>query len=231
MRLRVVQDACGGVGVLIYAGNPDGVAVDECRRLGVGVMIATSTGTRTNKRWRGMRCALDNGGYRCARRGYPFMAQAFRDQMWACYKAGLDLDFIVAPDIVGAGRRSLTLSMEWAVGELATAPHVAVPVHAGMTPAHLVDVGGLARFSHVFIGLGSVNNDWAVVSEWIEFAHQYGKHAHVGQVGTLGNLRAAEHLGADSVDSTNFARNGAWKVIETFCDDPQLELPEVTCGT
>lgn len=212
--------------LVIYAGNPDGAKVGKCKELGAGVMIATSAQIRVNKEWQGMRCALDNGAFRCWQRGYPFMADTFRAQMKACHSNGISLDWIVIPDIVAGGKRSLEFSMEWVRGELRSAPRLALAVQDGMTVRDLKDAGVMARYpniSHVFVG-GTEDWKWRTVAEWVGYAHESGRKCHVGRCGTLEHLQAAQRCGVDSVDSTSWARNDSWHIIEGFLNPRQIDM-------
>lgn len=209
--------------MLIYCGNPDGEALTKCKEFGLGVMVCTSAEQRVNKGWNDIPCALDNGAFRCSQRGYPFMADSFRAQLCACFRSGVTLDFIVCPDIVCGGDRSLEFSMSWATGELITAPRLALVVQDGMTLQSVGYQHPELWFSHIFIG-GSVEWKWRTAASWCNYAHDMGMKCHIGQVGTLDRLRAAKRIGADSVDSTSFARNGSWHIIEEFMASRQSEL-------
>jgi len=203
---------------MIYAGNPDGDRISTCSRLGLGVMIATSSSSRINKEWSRLKCALDNGAFRCWQRGYPFMEKSFLSQLEACYKTGVDLDFITCPDIVTGGVDSLYFSLEWATGVLLSAPRIALVVQDGMSQRDVVSVVKfykLRNISHIFVG-GSEEWKWNTAQTWREVASSLGVLLHIGRCGTVKKLRMAEEIGADSVDSTTFARNDAFDIVEKF---------------
>ena len=209
--------------MLIYTGNADGKSLDKVVELGMGLMIASSaTREGSFKRYSEVPCALDNGAFQSWRRGFPFMEGAFLQTIEKAYKDGLSLDFIVCPDIVGGGMRSLEFSLEWANGKLKTAPNLALAVQDGMTPDHLSSYH-LERFSYLFVG-GTVDWKWNTAEEWCEFAHGRGLRVHIGQCGQLKYLRAAQRYGADSVDSTTFVRNQAWHIVEEFRGCAQMEI-------
>lgn len=207
----------------IYAGNPDGAAVDEAKSLGMGVMVASSDKPRTSKAWRSMPCALDNGAFRCWQRGYPFQPRAFRAQLESCYRNGIDLDFIVCPDIVAGGIRSLAYSLSWIQGDLATAPRLALAVQDGMSASDLAPVWEHENVSHLFVG-GTIDWKWRTAESWVLLAHQNGRRCHIGRCGTLEGLRRAAEIGADSVDSTSFARNGSFDIVREFQQTKQPGL-------
>ncbi|MBV60946.1 MAG: hypothetical protein CMH65_06555 [Nevskiales bacterium] len=184
-------------------------------------MIASSAGWKPKKEYKRVPCALDNGAFQCWRRGFPFMADVFRETLAESYRVGLTLDFIVCPDIVSGGKDSLSYSMKWANGELETAKNLALAVQDGMTVQDVRPY--LHRFAWLFVG-GTLDWKWQTAKQWIDLAHSRGLKCHIGRVGTLPHLKQAQRLGADSVDSTSFARNDSWHIIEEFQDARQLDL-------
>lgn len=201
--------------MFIYTGNADGESLEKVKSMGLGIMVASSATWEPRKGYAQVPCALDNGAFQCWRRGFPFMADVFRRSLAKAYEVGLSLDFVVCPDLVARGKDSLDFSMEWATGELRSAPRLALAVQDGMTPNDVMPGYHLRYFSHLFVG-GTVPWKWKTAQAWIDHAHAHGKKCHIGQVGTLERLRAAERMGADSVDSTSIVRNGSWDIVETF---------------
>ena len=155
------------------------------------------------------------------------MEKVFLDTLEASYTAGLKLDFIVCPDIVAGGEESLGFSVKWATGRLLGTPRLALVVQDGMTE-QMVDAYVLSLFTHIFIG-GTVEWKWKTADSWVKFAHKNNKKCHIGQVGRLQYLKFAEHIQTDSVDSTSFAVNDSWHIIEQF-RNPLLN-PENTTTT
>jgi len=212
--------------MLIYTGNSDGEKIIKCKDLGLGIMISSSSMIRTNKKWSKLSCALDNGAFRCWQRGYPFQEWAFMDQLKACYCNGIDLDFIVCPDIVAGGKRSLDFSLDWISGKLFTVPRLALVVQDGMTIRDVKNTSIFTRFpnvSHIFIG-GTEKWKWETAQEWSDFAHNNNKRLHIGRCGTLPHLKRAKEVGADSVDSTSFTRNDSWNIVEEFLNPKQQSI-------
>lgn len=207
---------------MIYTGNADGESLDRVESYGLGIMVASSATWEPRKSYARVRCALDNGAFQCRRRGFPFMEDVFLRTLNKAYDVGLTLDFIVCPDIVGGGRRSLEFSMEWACGRLKSAPNLALAVQDGVKTKDIT-AHHLSRFSHIFVG-GSADWKWSVAGEWVEFAHRHGKMAHIGQCGRIDYLKAAKRVGADSVDSVSFVRNNSWHIIDEFFGGQQMEI-------
>ena len=194
--------------MIIYCGYCFGKKQQEARSRGMGMMISTCPGWKPDKTLRGMPCALDNGAFSLSRRGFPFLEQPFFDRLMQCNAAGLTLDFIVTPDLVAQGIESLKFSHHWSTQTwLASAPCKALAVQDGMTPD--VVKGYDKPFSHIFVG-GSVNWKWATAESWVAFAHSRGKRCHIGQAGRPDAVARCRAIGADSCDSTSFARNSTF---------------------
>lgn len=211
--------------MFIYTGTAAGEHFDKIKELGLGIMVSSSVTWSPRKDYVQVPCAMDNGAFQFWRRGFPFMADVFRRTIAKAYEVGLSFDFIVCPDLVAGGMDSLDFSMEWARGELRSVPRLALAVQDGMTPKDLTPGYHLRRFSHLFVG-GTVEWKWRTAQEWIDYAHEHGKKCHIGQVGTLERLRAADRMGADSVDSTSIVRNQSWEIVEQFlAGATQSELP------
>lgn len=187
-------------------------------KYGLGVMISDPDIRNTVK---GLSCAIDNGAFQYHRRGYPFLEGRFWRILEKAYDTGIDPDFIVCPDLVGQGDRSLHFSLDWA-RRLKT-KNLALAVQDGMEEVTVLPYTGL--FKVLFIG-GSVEWKWKTASSWVEFAHNHNMLCHIGQCGTIENLRIAKRIGTDSVDSTSLCRNRSWKILEELEDQTCLELQE-----
>ena len=210
--------------MLIFTGCPGGSQekLGHIKRLGMGVML--SAPEVVPKGLSGVRCALDNGAYQSWLRGFPFMESRFWKTIDKAYAAGVSFDFVVCPDIVAGGMRSLDFSMEWANGKLQTAQRLALAVQDGIPfDAVFNDPSVYRRFSRIFVG-GTTEWKWETAPEWVRRGHENNLPVHIGRVGTLPNLEAAEKIGADSVDSTNFVRHDAWETVEAFVNKRQPSL-------
>jgi hypothetical protein len=199
----------------IYTGYPGGEGKKkEVRRLGLGVMISSCPSKWPGADIREFNCALDNGAFTCYNKGYPFMEKVFLEAIDRAYKHGLILDFIVTPDIICGGKKSLEFSLKWADGRLSTCPSLALVVQDGMEVKDL-DHTVMHRFSHIFVG-GSVAWKWETAHEWKLHAASYGMKCHIGQCGPLKYLNKAKNLQVDSVDSTSWAVNESWHILDEF---------------
>ena len=201
--------------IKIYTSNGYADDLVKMKELELGIMIATARGNfHATKEYRDFDCALDNGGFGCARQGYPFQTKLFMDNIDRCFKLGIKLDFIVTPDIMAGGMKSFEYSLKhWVEGELYSAPRLAVVVQDGIKPRMIMH--DIEPFTHIFIG-GSVEWKWNTAKEWVDFAHDNDKKCHIGQCGQLKYLELAKEYGADSVDSASFVRHKSWHIIEEF---------------
>jgi len=167
------------------------------RNAGWHLMISRAGVWRTE----GFPYALDNGAWSDFRAGVDFDDDAFKTLV---DKLGGPADFVVAPDIVAGGLRSLRLSLVWLAQLLNRTKLVLVPVQDGMGPQDLLDV---VVPGHVGIFLGG-STEWklATMRQWGEFAAGRGVYFHVGRVNTLKRFRLAHIAGADSVDGSSASR-------------------------
>lgn len=200
----------------IYTAQTGDIAkIEKLQQYGVGCMISSTRRWRMTSR--GLKqipfFALDNGAFAAWQKGYPFLEHDFLYTLSKCHEQGIALDFIVCPDICGGrGSESLAFSLKWA--ERIPCENLALVVSSPLEPTDISFT--LWQFSAVFIGGGDEDWQWSTAPDWIEFAHNRGRRCHIGMCNTLAKLRLAADLGADSVDSTVFVRNGRWDMLEEF---------------
>jgi len=194
----------------------------NARKYGVGFMLTPSH--LPSKKEDGIFYAIDNGAFTLATRGYPFLEGPFLKLLEKSRAVGIRPDFIAIPDIIGGGRDSLDLSMMW-INRMAGCPCLALVVQDGMTPWMVEHVlkRDLERVAWIFIG-GSVGWKWQTAAQWREFATKHGKMLHIGQAGKVDTIAAARRIGADSCDSSSFARNNSWKILERADAQQRLQL-------
>jgi hypothetical protein len=210
----------GDCGVKIYTGNAVGKKMNKIKEYGLGIMISSSPVFKPQKCFSEVFCALDNGAFPAWQKGYPFPEKTFLETIDKCYELGIKLDFIVCPDIVVGGRRSLDFSFEWADGRLKTAPNLALVLQDGVTPDILRGYG-FDRFKVLFVG-GTKEWKKSTYVGWAEFCKTFKLQCHVGGCGTLNFLEICERAGVTSVDSTNFSRNESWGVLSEYCNKKRL---------
>ena len=198
----------------IFTSNPSEEKLGHMKRLDIGCLICSLPSSSITKGLNKVECAIDNGAYTAWKRGFPFMSEYFTKTLDQAYKKSVKLSWIVCPDIVAGGKKSLDFSMKWADSEfLSTASNLYLPVQDGMSKTDIKEV--ISRFSGLFVG-GTM--DWKEENAWWinELAHENGIKCHIGRCGTLGGLIWAHELGVDSVDSSSFVRNDSWHIVEQF---------------
>jgi hypothetical protein len=203
----------------IYSSQNQARYLDKLREYNCGVMLTPSykVNPSAQKELKDFDCALDNGAFTCFKKGYPFQSRMFLSYMEKCFAEQYKLDFIVCPDIVAGGMRSVEFSLEWASGELKTAPSLAFVVQDGMTPENLSEfkIGDFKNIKYIFIG-GTKPWKMSTLSEWRIFSNGLNLKLHVGQIGTIDRLIQCHESGVDSIDSQNFSRNNTWNYLREY---------------
>jgi hypothetical protein len=189
--------------VKVYLGEPTGKKVAEVRELGFGAVI-TPYQLRKPYPYKFHYYFVDNGAYKLYLEGKEFngddylrclekVAESFYPQL---------PDFIVLPDVVAGGERSLELSASWSDRLRRLYPDFpqALVVQDGMKPEQ-VDAFVKTYFPAVIFVGGSDNWKELTGEFWVKFSHERGLKAHVGRAGTKRRVRLAKSWGADSIDS------------------------------
>ncbi len=144
----------------------------------------------------GERWGLDNGAFVCWRRGVRFDEVRFARYVEVAVASATPPLLAVLPDIVGAGRESLELSLAWLERLPASLPWF-LAVQDGMAPADVEP--HVRRLAGLF--LGGTDAFKSTARAWSAFAHARGLRFHYARASTLLRLRAAFEAGADSCDS------------------------------
>jgi hypothetical protein len=143
--------------------------------------------------------ALDNGAWGAHQQGTPFDEAAFELALAA---VGRGADWVVAPDVVGGGLYSLSVTRAW-LPKLAGLRLVLVAVQDGMQPADVV--GLLGPRCGLFLG-GTTEWKLNTLNLWGQLAARVGCYFHVGRVNTARRIRACKQAGADSYDGTSVTK-------------------------
>jgi hypothetical protein len=174
----------------------------------------------------GLPFAIDNGAWPCFTQNLPFDSDGFARLVDA---HGAAADFVVVPDIVAGGMKSLEFSLSW-LDRLRGIRLLLLPVQDGMNAD---DVGAVLR-RHAGIGIflgGSTEWKLHTMYGWGMVAHALGCYYHVGRVNSRRRIRLAHEAGADSVDGTAGTR---YSVNVPKLDDatrqPSLLRPAIVGG-
>lgn len=159
---------------------------------------------------RGVPYAVDNGAYAAWTNGTAFPEAKFL-RLLAKVPRGEPPIFGVCPDIVAAGAASLAFSQTWR-SRLSQMGYDWIPwylpVQDGVSVTAVLTELRTGRWAGLFIG-GSRAWKRQTAPQWVAMAHGNGLRVHIGCMPNLQDLVWARRLGADSVDSTSFARNDA----------------------
>ncbi len=159
-------------------------------------LVVSATGV-----WRteGFRYAIDNGAWTAFQTGMPFDGDAF---LRLADALGNDADWIVIPDIVGGGLRSLEFSMFWQPRVAGIAPLLL----AGQDGKARSDVSPLVGPDLVIFAGGTTEWKERTLPLWGALAREAGAYLHVGRVNSQRRIALCAAAGADSFDGTSASR-------------------------
>jgi hypothetical protein len=140
---------------------------------------------------------LDNGAFSAWKNGSVWNETRFK----VLVNKYPDYDFVVAPDIVCGGMRSLQQSLHY-VGEIPRPLYLAV--QDGMQGETIRKY--LMGFDGIFVG-GSISWKSQTMKMWSDIAHLHKIKCHVGRIGTYEGFMQAHFAGVDSVDTTTPSRH------------------------
>lgn len=198
--------------MMIYCGQTRSAAlVEELKKHGIGeCTVRGELKSRRRFPW-----FYDNGAFRDWRDKKQFDGVQFeRDMRRIRYSHGDDAtpNFIILPDVVGAGTRSLRFSGEW--WHSVEGLPAALAVQDGMSERDvaswldraeslLAELPGTHKppVPWLFVG-GTLPWKLKTAEAWTRFAHARNMFVHVGRVGTPDRLRWASDIDVDSIDSS-----------------------------
>jgi hypothetical protein len=166
------------------------------RAVGWRLLLSPAGRLRTE----GFRFALDNGAWSAHQRGLAFDAAAYAR---ALDQFGGAADWIVAPDIVAGGLRSLELSVAW-LPRLSHLRLILIAVQDGMIPADVAPYVAPGRIG-IFLG-GSTAWKLETMQRWGDWAATAGVYYHVARVNSARRIRMALGAGASSIDGSSASR-------------------------
>lgn len=184
--------------------------LDLLRRCGWRLLVSATGVWRTE----GFQYAIDNGAWTAFKNGTAFNADLF---MRLVEKLGEGADWIVIPDIVEGGLKSLEFSLSWIPRLRGVAP-LLLPVQDGMEPGYLEGVIG--REIGVFIGGSDGFKERA--DKWGKLAKERGCHLHMGRVNSARRIKIARAVGCHSIDGSSASRFAVttWKLTSAARQEP-----------
>jgi len=149
---------------------------------------------------KGRRYSLDNGAWTAHQQGTEFDTDAF---MRAVDKVGEFAEWIVLPDIVMGGQRSLDLSLSWLEKLEGLPSRLLIAVQNG------IEVGDVRSYLNPSVGI-FVGGDTAwkeqTTPTWGSLARRRNCYLHVGRVNSQRRIGICAAAGADSFDGTSVTR-------------------------
>ncbi|PJI55623.1 hypothetical protein CTI14_03280 [Methylobacterium radiotolerans] len=184
--------------------------LDALGRHGWGLLISRAgvwrvecwTCPETGERIR-FRIVADNGAWSDYQTGRGFDEEAFERFLDWLSRLDQPAEWLVLPDIVAGGPRSLDLSVRYLNRCLAVVPLVLIAVQDGMEHADLAPLVGPSI--GIFLG-GSTEWKLARMAGWGAFCRERGCHYHVARVNTARRFRMAHAAAAQSIDGTSATR-------------------------
>lgn len=148
----------------------------------------------------GMPYALDNGAWTAFQQGTRFDESAF---LRAVDAVGEKADWIVIPDIVAAGKRSLDYSLAWLQRMKSLPTPLLLAVQDGMTPDDVRDY--LSPAVGIFVGGSSTWKEQTAVM-WGKLSRRRNCRLHIGRVNSQRRISICAAAGANSFDGTSATR-------------------------
>jgi len=194
--------SCGIRPMKVYTGNDGKLsAIRICNENGWGMFHSAKYDARPYQYH-----ALDNGAFQAWVTGRIWDPEPFIDALTKYEEKGPALDFVVVPDIVAGGLESLKFSIGW-LDRLDTKSRKYLAVQDGMTENDILPI--IKRFGGLFVG-GTLDWKYMTSKTWTDIAHRSGLPCHIGRVGVWDKIVWASRIGADSIDSTSWARNNSY---------------------
>lgn len=144
--------------------------------------------------------AIDNGEWSMRNQPLPHDFSRFADLV---DRYGCAADFVVLPDIVGAGDESLALSISW-IPRLRTLRNLLLPLQDGMLAEKVGNVLREHRNVGLFLG-GTTEFKLREIYAWGMVAASWRRWYHVGRVNSIRRIRLCAEAGATSFDGSSAA--------------------------
>ncbi len=160
-------------------------------------LIVSATGVLRSE---DMGYGLDNGAWTAFQQKQPLNERLF----WqAVDRMGEDADWIVLPDIVAGGMRSLDYSLAWMKQLRGLPTPLLIAVQDGMEAEDVREL--LSPSVGIFIG-GSTEWKEATAMQWGALARRRNCYLHVGRVNSMRRIAICAAAGASSFDGTSVSR-------------------------
>lgn len=145
--------------------------------------------------------ALDNGAYSVWKNNLPFPSELFLKTLNKI-PSNKPPNFIVCPDIVAAGKKSLNFSLSW-IEKCPKDYEYYLSVQDGMKEKDILPI--IKEFDGVFVG-GTMKWKIRTAERWCCLAHKNKIPCHIARIGIFKRLLFARTIGANSIDSSTFVQ-------------------------
>lgn len=170
----------------------------------------------------------DNGAWADFKNGRPFDEDKFERFLDWIATQTVQPRWIVLPDIVAGGKKSLALSLRYQNRCLSLAPLVLIAVQDDMEHSDLAPhIGSKVG---IFLG-GSTKWKLARMGDWGQFCADHNVYYHVARVNTARRFRMAHDSGALSIDGTSVTRYAVTlPELDRAARQPSLLSPRLKWG-
>ena len=221
-RIRpLVLSACPKVKT--YFGAPQKALGELLALVGIGACVSPTTKKHFDSY---AFYFLDNGAFRCWKKGVPFDEKVFFDLIDLSLKAKKQADFLVLPDKVGEGRKSLEFSSYYAEKLKGISVPFALALQDGMEEKEVADFVRTYGVKVLFIG-GTTEWKWRTAPAWKELSERLGVKVHLARVPSAKRVIQARKIGVHSIDTTAVL----WeeRKVRTYLKALSLQIREHSC--
>lgn len=163
-------------------------------------ILVSATGAH---RTEGFPYAIDNGAWTAFQQGRPFDEALFYSLL---KRLGAGADWVVVPDIVEGGLKSLDFSLSWLPRVLQHSRRALVAVQDGMQTSDIEHL--LGPSVGLFVG-GSTDWKLATMNSWGAVSRRRSCWLHIGRVNSERRIALCAAAGAHSFDGTSATK---WSV-------------------
>jgi len=184
--------------VRTYLGAPQKALGELLAQVGIGACVSPATKKHFDSY---LFYFLDNGAFGCWIRGEEFDTAPFLSLVEKSLKAQKKADFLVLPDLIGRGKKSLEFSALWAEKLDGIEIPFALALQDGMEEVEVEEFVRAHGVKVLFVG-GTTEWKWRTAEKWVKLAERLGIKCHVGRVPSAKRVYQARIVGAHSIDTT-----------------------------
>jgi len=181
-----------------YFGAPQKELGELLAQIGIGACISPTTKKHFDSY---AFYFLDNGAFRYWRKGEKFDERPFLNLIDISLKAKRKADFLVLPDLIGEGVKSLEFSGSYAERLRGVGIPFALALQDGMEEKDVREFVETYNVKVLFVG-GTTEWKWRTAPKWRKLAKELSVVCHIGRVPSAKRVKQARRIGVDSIDTT-----------------------------